>query len=188
MLLEYKEKGNSVHHQALEAKAGHRQNEAVSGGDTWLATWVSSLLVSIALVLMLSVWFATGRRERPQSPTAAQYPSLILIDEVDHLPSLAWKAIPLSLPHGGIVNIDVQVVRGNPIDIFLIAPDQLDNVEKVEWSSLKVSGDIGATRTKSFRRAMRLEQGGFYLVVRDMTVGTPSSPPSDVSVKVQLTP
>jgi hypothetical protein len=191
MPIDYTEKANSVYPDAFEVKAGlhHRKvMPRVAKAETGFATWVCKVLVVISLVLILFVWTATGRREKPQSPNAPQHPPAILIDEVEHLPPLAWKAVPLSLLNAGIVNIDVQVVQGNPIDVFLTKSDQIDSVKKVEWSSLKVYGDVSATRTKTFRRAVRLAQGEFYLVLRDMTVGTPSSPPSDVSVKVQLTP
>lgn len=191
MPIEYMEKGTSLRQDAFEVKAGLRHGRVVprvAEAETRSATWVCKVLAVIFLVLILFVWTATGRREKPQSPNAPQYPPAILIDEVEHLPPLAWKAIPLSLPNAGIVNIEVQVVQGSPIDVFLTKSDQIDSVKKVEWSSLKVYGDVSTTRTKTFRRAVRLAQGRFYLVLRDMTVGSPSSSDSDVSVKVQLNP
>jgi hypothetical protein len=111
-----------------------------------------------------------------------------LTDEIEHLPALAWKAIPINVPHGGIVNIELRVVRGSPIDVFLTTSDQIDYVKKVDWNNLRVYGDIKATGTRTFSRAVRLGQGGFYLVVRDMTVATASTPPSDISVKVRINP
>jgi hypothetical protein len=179
MLLTHEVKA-ALHHRKVVPR--------VAKAETRLATWACKVSVVIFLVLILFVWTATGRREKPQSPNAPRHPPTILIDEVEHLPPLAWKAMPLSLSTSGVVNIEVQVVQGNPIDVFLTKSDQIDSVKKVEWSSLKVYGDVSTTRTKTFRRAVRLAQGGFYLVLRDMTVGMPSSPPSDVSVKVQLNP
>jgi hypothetical protein len=189
MLLKHKEKGNAVHRQAPDVKAGPVEKpDAVAPLNSKLATWVGAVSLVLSLVLISSVRLAAGQSERAQSPTAARHSSGILIDEVEHLPALAWKAIPISLPHAGVVNIDVQVVRGNPIDVFLTTSDQIDNAKKVEWNNLKVHGDIGKTRTKTFSKGVRLGQGGFYLVVRDMTIGVPSSQPTDVSVKVQLNP
>jgi hypothetical protein len=191
MPIDCMEKGNSVRQDAFAVKAGLRHRKVVphiAKAETRFATRVCKVLAVIFLVLILFVWTATGRREKPQSPNAPQYPPAILIDEVEHLPPLAWKAIPLSLPNPGIVNFEVQVVQGNPIDVFLTKSDQIDGVKKVEWGGLKVYGDVSTTRTKTFRRAVRLAQGRFYLVLRDMTVATPSSPDSDVSVKVQLNP
>ena len=191
MLVEGKEKEKSAHQQTLEAKAGMHQREAVPGGakaETRLANWVGRVSVATSLLLILSVWFATRRGVRPQSPTATQHSPMILVDEVEQLPPLEWKAIPLSLPYGGMVDIDVQVIRGNPIDVFVTTSDQFDILKKVEWNSLKKYEDISATETRTFRRTGWLGQGGFYLVVRDMTVGVPSSQPSDISVKVRLNP
>ena len=186
MSIDYMEKGNTVYQDTFEAKAPvhHR----VAKVETRFATWVCKVLAITSSVLVLFVWTAAGQREKPQSPNPPQHPPAILIDEVEHLPPLAWKAVPLSLPNAGIVKIDVQVVQGNSIDVFLIKSDQIDSRKKVEWGSLKTYRDVSTNRTTTFRRAVRLAQGGFYLVLRDMTVGTPSSPPSDVSVKVQLIP
>ena len=189
MPINYLEDGNSVYRDAFEGQAGLHHRKVVprvAKPETRFATWVCKALIVISLVPILFVWTATG--EKPQSPNAPQHPPTILVDEVEHLPPLAWKAIPFSLTNAGIVNIDVQVLQGNTIDVFLTKSDQIDSVKKVEWSRLKVWGDVSATRTRTFRQAVRLAQGGFYLVLRDMTVGTPSSSPSDVSVKVQLNP
>lgn len=191
MPIDYMEKGNSIRQDPPEVQAGLHHRKAVprvAKAETRFATWVCKFLVVISLVLILFVWTATGRRGKPQSPNASQHSPTILIDEVEDLPPLAWKAIPLSLLNAGNVNIDVQVVQGNSIDVFLTEANQIDSVKKVEWSTLKVYRDVSATRTKTFRRAVRLARGRFYLVLRDMTVGTPSSSDSDVSVKVQLNP
>jgi hypothetical protein len=112
----------------------------------------------------------------------------MLADQVEHLPAPAWKAIPLDLPYSGTVNIDMQVVEGDPIDIFLTAPDQLDTLEKMMWGNLRTYGDFSAAGTKTYRRTGHLAQGGYYLVVRDMSLGMSSSPASNISVKVRLSP
>ena len=184
-MLTHKENGNSVYRQAPQEKTVPGQGPDGADPGNRLATWGGTILAVMSLVLILAVWSPREHRETSQSPTAAQR-SEILIDEVEHLPPLASKAIPLSLPHGGIVNIDVQVVRGNPLDVLLTTSDQIDNVNKMNWDNLKIYGDIRATGTKTFRREVRLGQGGFFLVVRDMIVGMPSSPPSVISVKVRL--
>lgn len=145
-------------------------------------------LVVASSVLILSVCFAVRRREISQFLTAAPHRRIILVDDVEHLPPLAWKAIPMELPNSGIVNINVQVIRGNPIDAFLTTPDQVEILQKVEWNSLKIYRDISITGTRTFRWTGRLEQGGFYMVVRDMTVPLPTTPTSDISVKVLLDP
>lgn len=180
-------KGNSVHQQATEVKIELSQKPRSADPDNGSAVRVARVLVVMPLVLILFVGAASGQKEILPSP-AAQHSPVMLINEVEHLPALAWKAVPFRLPHDGIVNIDVQVVRGDPIDVFLTTSDHIDHVKKIEWNKLKTYGDVMATGTKTFSRGVRLGQGGFYLVVRDMIVGTPSAPPSDVSVKVRLNP
>jgi hypothetical protein len=178
MLLNYKKKPDPAHQQAFEVRMRPCQKPGMA------------VSVVVFLVLMLPVWLAGAQNVTAPSPsaTAVQHSSVVLTDEIEHLPALAWKAIPINVPRGGIVSIDLQVVRGNPIDVFLTTSDQIDNVKKVDWNNLKVYGDIKATGTKIFSRAVRLGQGGFYLVVRDMTVAIPSTPSSDISVKVRINP
>ncbi len=191
MLPEYEQREKSALQQGLEAKAGTGQKVSAQGlhsAHTGLATWVGRGLLVVPLVLLLSVCFAPRRRETSQLLSAAQHRRIILVDDVEHLPPLASKAIPMTLPNAGIVNIEVRVVRGNSIDAFLTTPDQFENPKKVEWNSLKIYRDIGTTGTKMFSWTGRLGQGGFYLVLRDMTVAIPTTPTSDISVKVLLDP
>lgn len=187
MLLEQKEKRTLVHQQAFDAAT--RQKGAACGAAkaaTRFATWVGRVLVGVSLVVILSVWVA--RRQRPQLPPPVQNSPVTLVDEVEHVPPLAWKAIPMTLHHSGIVNIDARVVQGNTIDVFLTTRDQFAVPQKVEWNSLKIYRDISATGTRIFKWNGRLGPGGFYLVVRDMTVGIPTASNTDISIKVVLDP
>lgn len=181
-------KENSTRQQAPEGKTGARPKSGVAAPSNGLARWIGRVLVAMSLVLIMALWWARGTSKTAQSIAAAQHSSVLLIDEVEQLPSLAWKAVPFSLRHQGLVNIDVQVVRGNRVDVFLTGSHQIDEAKNVDWNNLKVYGDISAARTKAFNKGVRLGPGGFYLVVRDMTIGTPSSRPSEISVKVRLTP
>jgi hypothetical protein len=156
--------------------------------ETGLTTWRVRALLAISLVFLGSIWYDARTGKRPQSLTTAVHAPVTLKDEVEHLPALAWKAIPLSLPYGGTVNIDIQVVGGNPIDVFVTAPEQHDTLKKMEWNNLRAYGDFSATRTKTYSRSAYLAQGGYYLVVRDMLVAIPSLSTSDISVNVRLNP
>jgi hypothetical protein len=88
----------------------------------------------------------------------------------------------------GTVNVDLQVVRGNPIDVLLTTPDQLEAMKKEQWSQVQVYPNFNAAKTMLYRRSARLGQGAYYLVIRDTSLGILSSSASDVSIKVQLNP
>jgi hypothetical protein len=91
-------------------------------------------------------------------------------------------------PFDGTLNIDIQIGGGNPIDVFMTAPDQLYALEKMEWSNVRAHGDFNATRTKTYSRTGHVTQGGYYLVLSTMSAGMESSSASDISVTVQLNP
>jgi len=69
-------------------------------------------------------------RKNAHSVATSVNTPITLSDSLEHLPAPAWKAIPLSLPYGGTVSIDVQVIRGNRIDVLLTNPDQIDALKK----------------------------------------------------------
>lgn len=189
MILEHKEQRDPGHQQTPEPNTKTIKKEGVLGAanaETRFAIWFGNALVGMSLMVVLFLYVAD--KQRPQLPLAAQHPPLTLVDEVEHLPPLAWKAIPMALPNTGIAEIEIRVIRGNPIDAFLTTSHELDASQKVEWNTVKAFKDIRATRVTTFRWTGRLEKGGFYLVVRDMTVAVPSTPTSDISVKVLLEP
>lgn len=178
--------------QEFSDTSGPTAYQEVSPNGTQVKTgrlnWRVLALLVIPLLFLGSNWYTARTGTKPHSLPTAVHATVTLTDEVEHLPAPAWKAIPLSLPYGGTVNIDIHVVGGNAIDVFLTAPDQLNTLESTEWSNLRAYGDFSATRTKAYSRSGHLSQGGYYLVVRDMSLGIPSSPASDVSVKVRLNP
>ena len=90
MFIDDMKKGNSVRGQARGVKAGLHRGEPVprpAKTEIGFATRVHKTSVVISLVLVLSVWTASGRGEMPQSPNAPQQPPAILLDEVAQLTS-----------------------------------------------------------------------------------------------------
>jgi hypothetical protein len=156
-------------------------------GSAGLGSWVLKVLLVLALVVLRSFGDNARTIAKRQSLTAAARAPVTLMDQTEHLPAPSWKAIPLRLPHSGSISVDVRVVQGNPIDVLLITPDQLDRVKKGESSRLKISGQVRGTDTKSYTHTGRLARGGYFLVLGDRYLGGPSLT-SVVTVKVQLNP
>ena len=187
---EFQEKGKRTDQECADTRPAAFKADTAPGqtqAKIAVMTWRINILLIMSLILVGCIWYISRALQSRQGTIAVHSP-ITLTDEVEHLPASGGKAIPLSVSYSGTVNIDVQVVRGNPIDVFLTTPDQLDILSSGKWYNLKAYGDFGATQTKTYRWAVRLAQGGYYLVVRDMSVGIPSSLPSDISVKVQLHP
>jgi hypothetical protein len=179
----------------VEEKEGQDQNHAETTRNSATTSLVSgefsmlfAILVVLSFVVVSAIWNISRIRRGVEAPSTALPAPVTLIDEVEHIPAPSWKAIPLSLPYDGIVSIDVRVLRGNFIDVFLTTPDQVERIKKGDWSNLKTPGEVRAIKTVSYRHRGRLAKGDYYLVVSDMSVGLPSSLPSDVSATVRLSP
>jgi hypothetical protein len=150
----------------------------------WRGRWLLVILLGCLVTLSCS----SGTGDTTLLMAAAVQRPVTLTDAVEHLPAPAWKAIPLSLPYGGTLNVELKVSQGNAVDVFLTTPDQLDKLVKAEMANLKVDGIFVATSVKDLKRTLQLREGGYYLVVCDMSVDVVPSPASDILVRAQLTP
>jgi len=113
---------------------------------------------------------------------------LTITDEIENVPAAAWKGLNYNFPSGGKLDITVNVVNGNPIDIFLASADSLDAMNKGDWQSVKTYNNFNATKARTYHRTQFMGPGNYYLVLRDTSLGVLSARASDVSVKTILTP
>jgi hypothetical protein len=148
--------------------------------------------IGVLLVILLAIlgwfWYNAGTKRTTEMLATAVHAPIEVKNEVENLPATSWKGVALDLPYSGTVNVDVEVVRGNPIDVFLTTTDQLETMKKEQWNQLRVYTDFNASKTKTYRRSGQLSQGSYYLVLRDTSLGILSMSASDISVKVQLNP
>jgi len=190
-LQELHEKGKLTDQEFVAAKAatlqkyGRRPAASVRPGFKWSR-------LALLLVLVFIVWVFTrqilGNKATNQIIATAIHTPLEVKNEVENLPASSWKAVALNLPYSGAVDVNLRVVSGNPVDVFVTTPDQLAAMKKEQWNQVQVYSDFSATKTKTYRRSAQLGQGAYYLVLRDTSLGILSSSASDVSVKVQLNP
>jgi hypothetical protein len=156
-----------------------------------LGRFIGYLLIP-GLVVAVGFWFVThvnsGSRPPNQVIASVTRTPVTLTDEVENLPAHSFKALALNLPYGGTVEVNLQVDRGNSVDVFLTSPDQLDAMKKEDWSNVRTFNDFNALKTTTYRRTSRLPQAGYYLVIRDTSLGVLSAPSSDISVKITLNP
>jgi hypothetical protein len=152
---------------------------------------IGSRLIPLFVLLLLLVgffWYQRGTRATQQMIATAVHAPVTVKDEVENLPAHSWKAVALSLPYEGSLDVNLQVVQGNPLDVFVVASDQLDLLKNDHWGQVRTYTDFNAVKTKTYRRTSRLNQGDYYLVVKDNSLGILSQSASDISVKAQLNP
>src|SRR5258708_15336757 len=73
--------------------------------------------------------------------------------EVKTIHANSWKAIALNLPYQGTVEINLKVVRGNPIDVDVTPSDQIELMKKGQWNNVYTYGDFSAMKTQTYRRS-----------------------------------
>lgn len=151
---------------------------------------VRTVLGIVVLLFLAWIFLRVNFGSKPTNQAIATIvrAPVTVIEEVENLPAHSWKAVALNLPYGGTVEVNLQVVRGNPVDVFITTTDQVDAMKKEEWSSVRVFSDFNALKTQTYRRTGQLSQGNYYLVMRDLSLGILSAHASDISVKVVLNP
>jgi hypothetical protein len=189
-LQELHEKGKLTDQEYADAKASTLKLPQAAGSATPqpLFKWRLRVLVLVLLALLVLVWYNVGTRNTTRLIATAVHAPVTLTDDVQNVPAHSWKAVGINIPYSGTVSVNVAVVRGNPVDVFLTTPDQLDAMKQDDWRNVKVYGDFNATKTTTYQRTSQLAQGGYYLVLRDTSLGILSSSASDISVKAQLNP
>jgi hypothetical protein len=190
-LQELHEKGKLTDQEFAEAKAATLKKEDLTSEHRErvpLMSWPFKALLALLLVLVVIAWYRAGTRKTTRMIATAFHAPITLKDEVENVSANSWKTIDLDLPYSGAVDVSLQVVQGNPVDVFVVPSDQLDTMKRGDWSNVKVYSDFNAAKINAFKRTGQLGQGSYYLVMRDTSPGNPSSRPSDISVKVKLSP
>jgi len=148
--------------------------------------------VILFLVLIFVVWYFlrlnVGSKQTNNIIRTVVRAPINLKDSVENLPAASWRAVVLNLPYPGTVDVSLQVLQGNPIDVFLAPTDQQPAMNREEWNNVRVYTDFNAVKTKTYHQTGRLAQGSYYLVMRDNSLGILSAKASDISLKVQLNP
>lgn len=188
---ELHEKGKLTDQEYADAKSATLKNQGPAseqGKRVPLMSWPFKALLVILFIIVVIGWYKEGTRKTTQMVASAVHAPMTLKDEVENVPANSWKAVGVDVPYSGTVDLSLQVLQGNPVDVFVVPSDQMETMKKEDWNNLKVYSDFNATKTKTFRRTGELGQGSYYFVLRDTSSGTPSSHASDISLKVQLSP
>jgi hypothetical protein len=190
-LQELHEQGTLTDQEFAAAKAttlkGQEPKSTKRKLDSFIG-WRAIRPLALLLILLALVWYKAGTRTTTELIATAVHAPVTVADEVENVPATSWRAIALNLPYSGAIEVNLQVVQGNPVDVFVVTPDQVDSMRKEDWTNVRVFENFNATKTKTYRRSGHLNQGDYYLVMRDTSLGILSARASDISVKVKLNP
>lgn len=191
-LQELREKGGLTEQEFANAKSATIRGQATPAAEVSSARfWTTRVKVWTAILLVFAGFMGyiyEVKKSTDNLLAAAVHKSATLMDEVENLPAHSMKGISFNASYNCSAEITIQVVRGNPIDVFLIDASQLDAVQKSAGRDGKSYTDFNATKTTSYRRTARLNAGSYYVMMRDRSLGIFSSSASDISVKIQLNP
>ncbi len=192
VLRDLHEKGKLTDQEFADAKAAtlkkHQEASAAGRPSNPSIRPRTAVLLVVLLLLVGLIWYNAGTKRTTEMIATAVHAPITVKDAVENVPAASWKAVALNLPYSGTVDVNLEVVRGNPIDVFLTTTDQLETMKKEQWNQLRVYTDFNASKTKTYRRSGQLSQGSYYLVLRDTSLGILSMSAPDISVKVQLNP
>ena len=172
-LHELHEKGKLTDQEFADAKsATMKMQESVSEHRKRrpLMSWPFKALLAVLLIILWIAWYNKGTRRTTQLVASAVHAPMTLKDEVENVPANSWKAVGVDVLYSGTVDLSLQVLQGNPMDVFVVPSDQLDTMKKEDWNNVKVYSDFNATKTKTFKRTGQLGQGSYYFVLRDTSL------------------
>jgi hypothetical protein len=124
------------------------------------------------------------KQEKQEKQASIAHTTVTLLDTIEKLKIGFYKALPLSLTSGGTLKVIVDVVHGNPMDINVIRGSELKNFK--DQNEFKDEAEFTATKMKKYKRSANLNNGDYYLVIRDSSLGIFSVQNSEVKITVQL--
>lgn len=151
------------------------------------AFWRLSILLGICgLALYLLVRNTVGEKAADTLVRTAVRAPVELRDEIVNVSANSWQGVPIHLPYDGTLQLEIAVVDGNEVDVYVMEQSQVALLkEKEKFSHFP---DFGAKKTRSLRRSGRLGEGTYYIVLFDDTLGILSASTSDVKIKATLEP
>lgn len=147
------------------------------------------LLIALLAVVLWVVMRKSSPKEVAANPLLSAVASLQPIDlrdEVQNLPANSIKWVPLTLPYSGTLHLEVQVIRGNPLDIRLVDPSEIESIKAKK--PFRHYPEFEAEKTATYRRDGRLQSGTYMLIITDQSLGILSASASDVHVKARIQP
>jgi hypothetical protein len=117
------------------------------------------------------------------------------IDLKDEIVSVAAghsQGIPITLPYAGELQLQVAIVKGKHVNVYMIDSAAWDEFSKAQAAvfggKFHQYPAFAATEATQVRRSGRLNAGTYYVVVENPTLGILVPASFDVAVKASLRP
>ena len=138
-------------------------------------------------VLVGVIWVIVSSFGKPTDllKATARLP-MDLMNEVESVGANSWRAVPIQIPYTGSLTISAHVMRGNAMMMYLTDSNGLEKLKASNQNTYL--GSFFAPQASTFQHTERVNQGTYYFVMRDDSLGILSSPSSDVSVKARIEP
>lgn len=147
---------------------------------------LSILLGLLGLGLYLLARNTVGEKAAETLVQTAVRAPIELRDEIVNLPASSWTGLPVHLTYDGTLQLDVTVVNGNEVDVYVMEQSQVALFKEKE--RFRHFPDFAAEKTRRLRQSGRLGEGTYYIVLYDSTLGILSDSSSDIQVKATLEP
>lgn len=119
-------------------------------------------------------------RKKPSGISAA----ITILEAIENLKIGSYKALALNLPSDGTLKVTVDVLHGNPVDVTVIPGSELENFKAQK--EVKNIALFTAEKKKSYKRSADLNNGKYYLIIRDNSLGVFSVQQSEIKITAQL--
>lgn len=157
---------------------------------------IKNLVVAVCIVAILgailggAAWFLFGRvvgvENAEKLLSKVTKTPITLIDEIENIRASHRSGLPITLPYTGTLDISVEIVNGNPLDIYVIEYSELEKFANSE--KFQHYPDFQATKTKIYKRSASISEGVYYIMIRDTSLGFLSSSSTDYKITAKLKP
>jgi hypothetical protein len=141
-LQELHESGKLMDQEFAEAKAATLGKQQPASAKPRSNAWMLIAVLIPIGVFVAMLWYTPETKTVTQVVATAIHAPITLKDGVENVSAASWQAVPLNVTYAGTVDVSLQVVNGNPIDVFLMTPDQLEKIKKADWINVQVYGEF----------------------------------------------
>lgn len=148
------------------------------------------IAVFVVILLVLGFWYTTQQNGGTSATTALKavvHMPVDLKNEVENLPAASWKAVAIQVPYDGSLTVSTRVQRGNPVEVFVTDNSHLKELKSGNPRATYVGG-FYAPKAMRFQHTEWFNQGTYFVVLRDTSLGILSASTSDISLKVSVEP
>lgn len=121
---------------------------------------------------------------RKKSPDSSA--PVAIIDRTAKIKIGDWMAMPVKLASNGKLAVTVDVVNGNPIEVYVISGTEMENYKN--HNKIKNVPGFTPARTRNYKQSADVVSGEYYLILKDSSTGVFSKQSSDIKVNIHLQP